>query len=285
MSTSATHDLLGPAAAPANELLAQLQSDRSRLPVLFPGLPRRFGKAAIGGGVQTIGEATVDLDAFRTCDLVAAHLIAAIAATEAELVDLFAHGDIEERAMLLRSLNFLPLGSTTARLLGEVLRTNIVLHLEAAMCDSDLLARAIASNTIDQDTANRLLLKFAFLDMDLSRALKAENHANITLSKMLQDLATEREAAGRGVWRHTNRLLGRAPCPGTLGRLIGGIEHGDDGVRHAAATGLLALCQAPDASHPEKLAQLTQIAQFASERMPREPRRTIRELLQQLATI
>lgn len=277
MSTAELRALLGPAAEQADELLATLRSDRSRLPVAFPGIPRRFGKAVIGGGRRTFGDATVDLDAFRTCDLVAAYLVTSLEATEEEVIDVFAHGDIEERAMLFRSLNFLPLGSTTNRLLGEALRTNIVLHLEAAMCDSDLLARTIASGVIDDDTANRLLLKFAFLDMDLTRALNAENHANTTLSTMLQDLATEREAAGRSVWRHTYFMLGHATCPGARGRLIGGLEHGDDGVRHAAAIGLLAMCKNDPSLQPL-------IAQFAQERLPREPRETVRELLQQLAS-
>jgi len=277
MPKPATYELLGPAAELADELLAELQKDRTRLPVLFPGLPRRFGKEPIGGGVQKIGAATVDLDAFRVCDLVAAHLASSIQATDPELIDLFSHGDIEERAMLLRSLSFLPLGGITNDLLGEALRTNIVLHLEAAMCDSDLLARAIAAGVVDADTANRLLLKFAFIDMDLTRAFSAEQHASETLSTMLQDLATEREAAGRSVWRHTYRMLGLAPCPGALGRLIGGLEHGDDGVRQAAADGLLALRGIDSSSN-------TLIAQFAQERTPREPRAAIREQLQQLAT-
>ncbi|MGK0299717.1 MAG: hypothetical protein ACI89X_000585 [Planctomycetota bacterium] len=277
MSTAELRELLGPAAEQADEILATLRTDRSRLPVAFPGIPRRFGKAVVGGGKRAFGEATVDLDAFRTCDLVAAYLVTSLEATEEEVIDVFAHGDIEERAMLFRSLNFMPLDSTTSRLFGEALRTNIVLHLEAAMCDSDLLARSIKSGAIDADTANRLLLKFAFIGMDLTRALDIESHANATLSTMLQDLATEREAAGRSVWQHTYRMLGHAVCPGALGRLIGGLEHGDDGVRHAAADGLLAMRNNDSSLQPL-------LAQFAQERLPREPRETVRELLQQLAT-
>lgn len=272
MSTTELRDLLGSHAERAEQLLAELRDDRSRLPVLFPGLPRRFGKDPIGGGRREFGDAVVDLDAFRTCDLVAAFLCLSIEATADELVDVFAHGDIEERAMLLRSLSFLPLGDATQRLLIEVLRTNVVLHLEAAMCDQNVLARAIAAGVVDGDTGNRLLLKFAFVDMSLARAFGAETHASAELSTMLQDLATEREAAGRAVWRDTWRMLGRAPCPGALARLIGGLEHGDDGVRLAAAEGLLLL--------PERGAG---IAGFAKERLPREPRPAIQELLKQLS--
>ncbi len=273
MYTSELRDLLGDHAALADELLADVRADRGRLPVVFPGLPRKFGKDPVGGGVRAFGEARVDLDAYRICDLAAAYLCTALEASADELVDVFAHGDIEERAMLLRSLSFLPLGAVTQRLLVEVLRTNVVLHLEAAMCDHDVLARALAAGALERDTANRLLLKFAFVDMPLERAFGAEALASVELSTMLQDLATEREAAGRAVWRDTWRMLGRAPCPGALARLIGGLEHGDDGVRQAAAEGLLLL--------PERGAG---IAGFAKERLPREPRPAVKALLEQLSS-
>ena len=273
MSTPTLRELLGDHAALADQLLDELRADRSRLPVLFPGLPRRFGKDPVGGGHREFDEAVVDLDAFRVCDVVAAYLTVAVEATADELIDVFLHGDIEERAMLLRSLSFLPMGEATQRLFDEVLRTNIVLHLEAALCDHNVLARAIQSGVVDADTGNRLLLKFAFVDMPLRRAFGAEEQASAELATMLQDLATEREAAGRAVWRDTWRMLGRAPCPGALARLIGGLEHGDDGVRHAAADGLLLLAE-----------RGAGIAHFAKERLPREPRPEIRQLLQQLSS-
>ncbi len=272
MHATELRDLLGSHAALAEDLTAKVRDDRTCLPVVFPGLPRRFGKEPVGDATRGFGDAVVDLGALRTCDVAAAYLCATVEATADELVDVFAHGDIEERTMLLRSLSFLPLGAATQRLLLEVLRTNVVSHLEAAMCDHNILARALAAGVVDSDTGNRLLLKFAFVDMPLARAFGAESHASAELSTMLQDLATEREAAGRAVWRDTWRMLGRAPCPGALARLIGGLEHGDDGVRLAAAEGLLLL--------PERGPG---IAHFAKERLPREPRPAIQELLQQLS--
>ncbi|MCB9877136.1 MAG: EboA domain-containing protein [Planctomycetes bacterium] len=272
MSTTELRALLGPAAGLADELLATARADRTRLPSLFPGLPRRTGRDPVGDVMSRVGDATLDLVAFRRCDVVAAWLLRELGATDAELLDLYAHGDIEERAMLLRALNFLPLGPITNALLGEVQRTNVVLHLEAALCDCDLLGRAVAAGAVDADAKDKLLLKFAFLDLPLKRALGAETLASVRLSEMLRDLATEREAAGRAVWRDTWRLLGRAPCAGALARLIGGLEHGDDGVRFAAAEGLLAL--------PDRGAG---IAGFAKERVAREPRTAITALLQRLA--
>ena len=87
MSTPTLRELLGDHAALADQLLDELRADRSRLPVLFPGLPRRFGKDPVGGGHREFGEAVVDLDAFRVCDVVAAYLTVAIEATADELID------------------------------------------------------------------------------------------------------------------------------------------------------------------------------------------------------
>jgi hypothetical protein len=146
----------------------------------------------------------------------------------------------------------------------------MVVHLEAALGDGDLFARTVGQPGFDAAAANKLLLKLAFLDLPLRRAYGAERHCNTELSRMLQDLATEREAAGRAVWRDTWRVIGRAPTHGTRARLVGGLEHGDDGVRLAAAEGLLAL-------------QQKDLQPFAAERLAREPRAEIRAVLQQLA--
>lgn len=271
MLLSALRPLLGDGEALLAALLAEVRDDRSRLAVLFPSLPRRAGRQPARGGRRSLGAGEVDLDAFRRCDLMAAALLAGAGATDAEQWDLYAHGDIEERAMLLRSQQLLPLGPTTVRLLGEVQRTNVVLHLEAAVADGDLLPRAVGQHGFDRAAANRLVLKLAFLDLPLRRVFGGERLADAELSRMLQDLATEREAAGRPVWRDTWRLIGRAPCPGSAARLVGGLEHGDDGVRLAAAEGLLALNR-------------RELAPFAAERLPREPRAPIRDLLTRLCS-
>jgi hypothetical protein len=256
----------------AEPLLATLTADRTQLPVLFPSLPRRAGREAIGSGRSRVGAATIDRGAFRTCDVLAAWLLAALPADDHERIDLYDHGDLEERAMLLRALHFLPVGPLTVRLYGEVQRTNVVLHLEAALCDGDLFVRTLGQPGFDTTAANKLLLKLAFLDLPLQRAFGAERAANPELSRMLQDLATEREAAGRAVWRDTARLIGRAPTAGTTARLVGGLEHGDDHVRLAAAEGLAALALGP-ANRPE-------LRPLVQERLERETRPAIRAALQ-----
>jgi len=59
--------------------------------------------------------------------------------------------------------------------------------------------------------------------------------------------------------------------PGTIARILGGIEHGDDQRRLAAAEALALL-------------QRNDLAAFAQERLPREPRPEIRAALQRATT-
>ena len=239
---------------------------------LFPQLPRRMGRQNLSPAPYQQGEVILDLGAWRTCDG-AALLLLNQALTQADLdqttiLDLYHHGDMEERNMVLRSMAALPLGSATIALLDEAQRSNTQPHFEAAICDSNLLSRSLTQQQIDQAMFNRMVLKLAFVDLPLSRVFGAQSHANAELSRMLQDLATEREAAGRRVWRDTNRLIARAPTTGSLARLAGSLEHGDDEHRLATAEALQHMHL-----HPWLL-------DLAQERLGREPVPAIRTALQ-----
>lgn len=260
---------LGDGQAAFAAIAAGVADDRARLPVVFPGLPRQLGRQPARAGRFTGAGIDVNFAAWRRCDAAAALLLLDCRPDDARLWELYAHGDLEERAMLLRALAVLPITAGSVRLLGEVQRTNMVLHVEAAVCDSDLLHRAKGQHGFGQDEFNRMLLKLAFLDLPLGRAFGAEAHANAELSRMLQDLATEREAAGRAVWRDTGRLIGRAPAKGTAARLVGGLEHGDDGIRLSAVEGLRQLGRAD-------------LLPFARERLGREQRPEVQAALQAL---
>lgn len=259
-----------------DEALEALRAEREPLEVLLPQTPRRMGRAPLSSGVLRSGDIVADLSAWRRCDAAGLALIQAGAPDDATLIDLHQRGDREERTMVLRALTFLPIGPATLALLGEVQRTNVGVHVEAAWLDGNLLARALEADGADtgfthEDFA-RAILKMAFLDLPLSRAPGALDHASSALSAMLQDFATEREAAGRAVWTDTYRFLGRAPCPGAAARIVGGIESGSDPLRLAAAEALV------DMERPD-------LASFAAERLSREPRPAVRALLEKAAEV
>lgn len=249
--------------------LERVRGAARTLPEVFPEAPRRVGRAMLPAEMVREDGLVLELGAFQLCDAAAHALLAAAKADDATIVDLFLHGDVDERAMVLRAMQARELSAATLRLLAEVQRSNVQPLFEALCCDTNLLARAARHPDFGQDPFNRTLLKLAFLGLPLARAIGAETLANPELSRMVQDLASEREAAGRTVWVDTNRLAARAPTAGTLARLVGGLEHGDDGQRKAAAEGLLALGRKD--LHP-----------FVHERLSREPRAELRALLQKI---
>ena len=246
----------------------------AHLPVLWPQLARTVGRTPLAAGRVEDGEAVVDLAAWRTCDAVGLALLEFAGADDETIVDLYLHGDLEEKAVVLRCLAFLPVTAATVRLFGEIQRTNTVLHYEAGALDSNLAVRALKTGGDDagvtRDDFHRLVLKTAFLDLPVWRMFGALAEADEVLAGMLQGFATEREAAGRGVWVDTNRFLGRAPVAGTVARLLGGLENGADATRLSAAEGLLALGR-------------DDLAPFARERLEREPRDAVRAVLARLA--
>lgn len=241
------------------------------LPVLFPQLPRRLGRKQFASGLHQEADIQLDLAAWRTCDAGALLLLNQARMSEAQLLDLYYHGDLEEKSMVFRSTACLPITDATVTLLGEAQRTNTGVHFEAAVCDSNLLTRAAQSGVFSREDFDRTVLKVAFIDLPFGRLLGAETRVTQELSRMLQDLATEREAAGRRVWGDTNRVIARAPTLGTLARLAGGLEHGDDAQRLAAAEGL--------AHVDDKTLQA-----MARERLEREPVAAIRDAIQQALT-
>ena len=243
-----------PSDAPAwlNHALNEALGDPERLKVLWPQIPRQLGRQALVQGaedrVETLEHGLVNLRALRVCDAAACVLLEAglgedTEAADAMLDDLYSHGDMEERTMALRAAACRPPTTGATRLLHEVQRTNMVVHVEAGVCDTDHVARTLRAKTpgFGIEDFNRLMLKLAFQGLPANRVLGAEEFANADLSSMLQGLATEREAAGRSVWSDTVRFGARAPAPGTLARVLGGLEHGDDAQRLAAAESVVHL--------------------------------------------
>jgi hypothetical protein len=242
---------------------------------LFPQLPRRLGRGA-GPAVrveQPLGDdlpCRVDLGALRTCDLAAIALVQAAGGGASLLLDLYRHGDLDEKIAASRCAAVCRFEADLAALLDEIHRQNVESLFGAGCLDSNLLARAAAHPGFGIDGFNRMVLKAAFVGLPLERILDARSRANRELSRMLQDLASEREAAGRAIWPDTLALAALAPCEGTVARIVGGIEHGDDRLRRAAANALLALGR-------------RDLAVFAKERLPRETRPDVADQLRRAA--
>ncbi len=265
--------ILDPVLAPdAAEWLRDAQATlaekgAAHLPILFPQLARRIGRHGLGGSVVEDAGMRANLGAWRACDAAGALLIGSATPDDEQLVDLYRHGDMEERTIVLRTLALLPITAATVELLGEIQRTNTVAHFEAGGLDSNIIVRSVdGDGPYDEADFQRFILKMAFSDLPLERLDDGLRFASAELSRMLQDFAMEREAAGRAVWVDTYRFIGRAPTEGSLGRLIGGLEHGDDNTRLAAAEGA-------------KEIGGEVLARFAAERMPRERREGIKAVL------
>lgn len=249
-------------ARPAAEL-------RAGLAAVIPALARRVGRLGLTGRVESAG-ACADLSVWRRCDAAGLRLLAqADPVPDAMVIDLFLRGDLEERTILLRAAALRPLGESTSRLLDEVQRSNIVAHLEAACLDSNLLVRALDAGLLPRERFDRLVMKAAFNDLPLARMDGVGSRPGPELSRMLQGLATEREAAGRAVWRDTCRLIAGAPVPGSVARVLGDLEHGDAGRRLAAAEAL-SILRRPD------------LAIFARERVAREDKPDVRRALERV---
>lgn len=255
--------------------VAQVETDGpGALPVLLPALTRKLGTSLLSGGIRTepLGEsrpAKVNLDAWRLADAAGLLLLRSAKLDDRQLTDLYHHGDLEERTILLRSIGLLPITEGSIELLNQALRSNVETHFAAAVCDSNLPVRAAAHPDFGVEGLNRLVLKAAFLGKPISTLLDVECGANAELSRMLQDLASEREIAGRMVWPGTNLLIAFAPTDGTVARIVGGLEHGDDQQRRAAAEGLAKLGR-------------DDLVPFARERLPREQRPVIRAILRRI---
>ncbi|MAE77190.1 MAG: hypothetical protein CMJ85_10010 [Planctomycetes bacterium] len=177
------------------------------LRVLFPGLARSVGRDALDGGIQEREGLKVNFAAWRVCDAAGSALIEAAETSDETIVDLFLHGDFEERTIVMRSLAVADVGPATVELLGEAQRTNTQTHFEACVCDSNLVARAVGQRDFKTNDAYKTLLKGAFVGLPLDRFFGILDHASPELARMVEGLASERRAAGRAVWPDTDRVV------------------------------------------------------------------------------
>ncbi len=187
---------------------AKIGNSQTQRLVWLASLPRRVGKRALAPELVKAGVATLNLGAWRAADVAAAVEFIEASLGEAALVELWDHGDQEERRMVGRSV-CLGLGDLATPLLWDrAHRQNDQILFEATFLDSDHLARLA-----DDEVWARAVLKAAFLNLDLARLYGFERRLPDTLQECLADFAAERRAAGRPVWPGTYAIamLGENP--------------------------------------------------------------------------
>lgn len=215
------------------DLLKNHCADRgiSWLEIHFASLGRKFDRQFVKLSRHGLFEGKINLASYRHCDLAAASLLVSSEPllVDGDLTRLFFLGDAFERRMILKALPFLDLRNQGVELLGEAHRSNDEELFFAAFADSQY-----ASIVLDDDDYYRAILKCAFIGLSPLRLIGAEARASTELSRMLLELVTEREAAGRENWPGTLPLAAHAPCPGLRSRVMGDLWHGEDSRRSQA---------------------------------------------------
>ena len=108
-------ELLAPAARDWLEDAARKATEQPgrAVPIAVPQLPRRLGRDPLPPRpAGAVDRNRVDFARWRLCDAGALWLLTEASGAPADdlLLDLFAHGDLEERTMVLRCLGCLPIG-------------------------------------------------------------------------------------------------------------------------------------------------------------------------------
>ncbi len=192
--------------APETALAGMIESELAALAggaefaVRAAGLPRRIGRALLPSGQMKLGVVLLERGVWRACDLAA---LACIEVVGAEVgMELFLHGDRDERLMSVRALPLVSSQGELQQFLRRLQSCNDQALFEAGFVDSNHAARVL-----DEADWNRAVLKLAFVGVALERITDWEARTNPVLGAMLADLAAERQAAGRPVWAGTNVVL------------------------------------------------------------------------------
>ena len=116
---------------------------------------------------------------------------------------LYAYGDDNEKAALLRSLYWLSDDATAADIAAQALRVNSLNLFSALALNNPLAARVLAEREF-----NQLVLKSLFLGLDVFGVIDLSARRNAELERMADDYLHERRLAGRqipaSIWRVLN---------------------------------------------------------------------------------
>lgn len=146
---------------------------------------------------------------------------------------IYKQGDAREQESWLRGLALLPGAERFLATAIDSCRTNILLQFQAIACENPYPMRYFPELNF-----NQMVLKALFNTVALERIVGLRERLNAELSRMADDYAAEREAAGRAV--PADLWLAQAPhaTPTALERTARYLAHKDADHRYWAAVGL-----------------------------------------------
>lgn len=218
----------------------------------YSGAGRRVGKSALTLALAERAEwerlvPGMVIDHWGLDEAARAWLLLSLTHLDADAYQSLAHqayelGDSREQEGWLRALVLLPACERFRDVAIDACRTNIKPLFEAIACENPYPARHFPELNF-----NQLVLKSLFMGVEVMRISALESRLNAELSRMANDFASEREAAGRPVpvdiWivigphadaAALNRLLrhGRGPDPLHRANAAAGLGlRGDDALR------------------------------------------------------
>ena len=148
-------------------------------------------------------------------------------------LECYQQGDSREQQSWLRGLNLLPDRGRFLDAAVDACRTNIVPLLEAIACENPYPAAHFPELNF-----NQMVLKSLFNAISMERILGLESRFNPELSRMADDYASEREAAGRDVPPDIWWVVAPRITPERIGRIYPYLQQGNSRHRYWAARAL-----------------------------------------------
>ena len=149
------------------------------------------------------------------------------------MLECYQQGDSREQQSWLRGLNLLPGRGRFLDAAVDACRTNIVPLLEAIACENPYPAAHFPELNF-----NQMVLKSLFNAIRMERILGLESRFNPELSRMADDYASEREAAGRDVPPDIWWVVAPRITPERIGRIYPYLQQGNSRHRYWAARSL-----------------------------------------------
>lgn len=209
----------------------------------YSAASHKLGKAALNqGGAERVALAGVNgelpLDHWGLDEAGRAAILLSLAQLppdefRAFAIQVYELGDSREQESWLRALMLYPRCERFRDVAIDACRTNIKPLFEAVACENPYPCRYFPDLNF-----NQLVMKSLFMGVELARIIGLEDRLNPELSRMTDDYASEREAAGRAVPADIWLALAPFAAPAALERVYRYAGHADAAHRRNVAAGL-----------------------------------------------